>query len=108
MLEMVSVAVPVFVSVTSVFPLDVEVVWFPKAILVGLRDTTAAIPVPDRFVVAFTVPKTFNVAVRLPVADGVNVRLIVQEELAATVPPFAHVPVPAFAKFVLFVPVIVK
>ena len=43
-----------------------------------------------------------------PDADGVNVNLIVQEELVAIEPPFAHVPPPEFAKLLAFAPVIVK
>ena len=65
-------------------------------------------PVPVMASDPFTVPNTFNVAVRAPVAEGVKVKIIVHEELAATVPAFAQVPVPVFEKFVAFVPVIVK
>jgi hypothetical protein len=56
MLEIVRVAVPVFVSVTEWFPLEVFVVWFPKAILVGARETAEATPLPVSESVPFTVP----------------------------------------------------
>jgi hypothetical protein len=108
MLVIVSVALPGLVSVTVWFPLEVPCVWLPKAMLVGLRDTVAAVPVPTSGAVALTVPISVNVALRTPVADGVKVRLTVHEELAAIVPPFAHVPVPALAKFEAFVPVMLK
>ena len=49
----------------------------------------------------------FNVALRAPVTEGVNVRMIVQDDDAAIEPPFAQVP-PDRAKFVGFVPVMVK
>jgi hypothetical protein len=42
------------------------------------------------------------------VAEGVNVRMMVQDALAAMEPPLTQVPVPALAKFVGFVPVMVK
>jgi len=48
------------------------------------------------------------VAVRPPVAEGVKVTFTVQDALAATVAPFAQVPVPAFTKFDALPPVIVK
>ena len=108
MLVIVRVAFPGLVSVTVWFPLDVPCVWFPKAMLVGLRDTVAAVPVPTSGAVAFTVPISVNVALRTPVADGVKVRLTVQDELAAMVPPFEQLPVPAFEKFEALVPVIEK
>ena len=41
-------------------------------------------------------------------ADGVNVMLTVQDALGAMVPPFTQVPVPALAKLLALVPVIVK
>src|SRR5579863_3315066 len=50
----------------------------------------------------------FSVALKAPVVDGVNVSLTVQEELAATVPPFTQVPVPVFEKLFALVPVMVK
>ena len=48
------------------------------------------------------------VAVLLPIADGVKVKLTVQDALGAIVPELTQVPVPALAKLVEFVPVIVK
>jgi hypothetical protein len=54
-----------------------------------------------------TVPAIFRFAERAPIAAAVKVRRIVQEELAAIVPAFAHVP-PLRAKSAEFVPVIVK
>ena len=55
-----------------------------------------------------TVPLIVKVAARAPSAEGVKVKLTVQDELAAILPPFAQLPVPAFVKFAAFVPVIVK
>jgi len=49
-----------------------------------------------------------KVADRAPVAEGVNVSFTVQEPLTGMVPPLTQVPVPAFAKLVGFVPVMVK
>jgi len=97
MLEMFSVVFPVLVSVTALLLLDVPVFWFPNAMEVGASPTTAATPVPVSESVAFTVPCSVNVAVRLPEAEGVKVRLMVQDPLAAIVPPLVQVPVPALA-----------
>ena len=49
-----------------------------------------------------------SVAVRFPVTEGVKVSFTVQEELAAMLPPLAHVPVFALAKFVALAPLITK
>jgi hypothetical protein len=76
--------------------------------LKGDREAKGAIPVPVSESVPFTVPEMLRVAVRAPAADGVNVRFTVHDALAAIVPAFAHVPVPALAKFAAFVPVNVK
>jgi hypothetical protein len=76
--------------------------------LVGFKETRACKPVPVTEASAFTVPKIFRLAVLLPSADGVKVRFNVQEELAAMVPPFAQLPVPALAKSPALVPVIMK
>lgn len=74
----------------------------------GEREARAAIPVPVKESLPFTVPEIFSVPERAPAADGVKVRFTVHVPLTAIVPPFAQVPVPAFAKFAEFVPVKVK
>ena len=51
-----SVAVPVLVKVTAMFPLVVPVVWLPNGMLVGAKETTDAIPVPVKLSVALKVP----------------------------------------------------
>jgi len=76
--------------------------------LVGLKETTGATPVPVSESLPFTVPRILRVPERAPAADGVKVRLTVHVALGAIVPPFAHVPVPAFAKLLELVPVMVK
>jgi hypothetical protein len=108
MLEIVSVAVPGFESVTAWLPLDVPVVWFPNAMLVGETEASGATPVPVSESSPFTRPKIFRLADRAPAAVGVNVRFTVQEPLTAMVPPLVQVPVPAFTNSLAFVPVMVK
>jgi hypothetical protein len=76
--------------------------------LVGLSDTTAVVPVPIREAVAPAVPTIANVVDRTPEPDGVKVRFTVQDELAAMVPPFAQLPVPALAKSEAFPPEMLK
>lgn len=69
--------------------------------------SAACVPVPVMEARAFTVPAIFRFADRAPDAAGVNVKIMVQEELAAIVPAFAHVP-PDRAKSAALVPVMVK
>ena len=79
--------------------------------LTGLSKTAGGkegMPVPVKPLEPFTVPAMLNVALKLPTADGVKVRKTVHDELAAILPPSAHVPPTTVRKFVGFVPVIVK
>ncbi len=90
MLLIVSVAVPLLVSVTPCAALVLPTCWLLKLRLVGERVTAGAIPVPLRLTLcglpaALSVIET--VPVRVPVAVGVNVTLIVQLAAAATDAP---------------------
>src|SRR5216684_1992106 len=92
MLVIVSVAVPLFVSVTACAALVVPMLWPTKVRLVG--DTLAVVPVPLPVPVRLTVcglPVALSVIVRVPLlvpeAVGVNVTLIVQLDPADTADP---------------------
>ncbi len=93
MLLIVSVAVPLLVSVTACAALVLPTCWLPKLRLVLERVTAGAAgatPVPVRLTLcglpaALSVIDT--VPVRVPVAVGVNVTLIVQLAAAATDAP---------------------
>ena len=88
-LEIVSVALPVFVSVMPCALLLLPTVWLANVKPVGLKLTVAAVavPVPVRLTVwglAGALSAIATEAVRLPLAEGVKVMLIVQLAPAAT------------------------
>ena len=86
----------------------VEMVWFPNASGLGVKDNTGDVPVPCSETVPETVPRIVSTAERKPVGEGVNVTFTVQEPETAMVAPATQFPVPVFAKLLASVPVIVK
>lgn len=100
---------PVFEIVTVRPELVAPVLVSGKAMGLGEIDTAGtagATPVPVRVSVMLTAPaETVKVAVSEVRSIGVKVRFTVQEALAASVPPFAHVPVAMFVKSAAFAPV---
>jgi len=113
MLAMLSVAVPVLVTVTSVPPLLVPFRWFPNGMLSGATLAFDTVPVP--FSATDCVPGealsvTCSVAVRGPVPTGLNVTPMTHDPLVGgTVRLLAQfVPVTAtIAKSLAFVPVMI-
>jgi hypothetical protein len=93
MLEMVSEALPVLVRVTVCAVLLVPDIWAEKVSEEDDKLTTGAVPVPVKLTVCVlpATPLLLSVMVRVPVsgpvAVGEKVTLIVQEPLAATLPP---------------------
>jgi len=108
--ESVSVAEPVFETVTVSGELVVPLVTFPKAIGLGEMETTGvtgAMPVPVSESVPVALPAMFSVAALAPRMLGVNVSRMVHVPEGVTVPALTQVP-PDRAKFVGFAPVMVK
>jgi hypothetical protein len=93
MLETASEAVPVFVRVTVCAVLLVPDIWAEKVSEVGDKLTADPIPVPLKVTVCMLAASplllsvTVSVPVSGPVAVGEKVMLIVQEPLAAILPP---------------------
>ena len=90
MLEMLKLALPVLLRVTTCEVLTMSTASFPKERLVGERLAADAAPVPERLTlcglpVALSVRVT--AAVRVPAAVGLKVTLIVQLAPAATLDP---------------------
>jgi hypothetical protein len=94
MLLRVSVAVPVFLSVTALAALLVPTAWLENARLVGARVTADWSPVPVSVIVCGlpdALSVTVTVPVRVPVVVGVKVTLMVQFAPAAKLAPQALV-----------------
>jgi hypothetical protein len=86
MLEIVMVAVPVFVSVTVRAALVVLIAWEPNEMDASDSEATGPAPVPDRATACglpVALSLILSVAVRLPTAVGRNVTLTVQLPPAA-------------------------
>jgi len=90
MLLIVSVALPVLLSVTTFAGLVVPNTWLANTRLVGERVTAGAMPVPVRGTVyglPAALSATLTLAVRVPLAVGVKTTLIEHEAPAATDDP---------------------
>ena len=95
MLVMVSVELPVLLSVTELAPLVVLTTWLPNATLAGASETTGVTPVPESAAVCglpAALSATLSDAERDPVAEGVNVRTRLH------VPPTGRVPGQKFVR----------
>ncbi len=90
MLVMLSVKLPLLVSVTVCAELVVPTDWFPKAMLVGLSEAVGPVPVPVRLTLC-GLPDVLSVTVRLADGEkatvGVKVREMVHWAAALRVAP---------------------